>query len=76
METNETPNPETPRKRRTWRGELATEAGQDAATASTETPDDVESAPAAEAPRAPEPELTERQAWKRRRAIALGLIRP
>lgn len=74
METNETPQPET-RKRR-WRGESATEAGEDTAPARSEAPDAVESAPAAEAAPAPEPELTERQAWKRRRAIALGLIRP
>ena len=76
METNDTPNPDT-RKRR-WRGEPAAETREDAATAPSEASDAVESAPATETPPAPEPEpeLTERQAWKRRRAIALGLIRP
>lgn len=77
METTDPTQPDT-RKRRSWRGEPATEAREDAATAPSAAPDAVEPSAQADVPTAPgaKPELTERKAWKRRRAIALGLIKP
>jgi hypothetical protein len=77
METNDPTQPDS-RKRRSWRGESATEAREDTAAAPAPTPDAVEPSAQADVPTAPvaKPELTERKAWKRRRAIALGLIKP
>ncbi len=70
METKHT-KPDTEKPRGRLRGEPEAEASADTAPASATPPDAAESAPGAD-PTAPKPET--REEWKRRRAIALGVI--